>query len=184
MALIVCLLLSGCKYKKKTTDYDTYLKYVDKAYTLISTGHAQVIKDIMPTQQTLGKYTDLYSTFRHEGVIYPISTVALFLDYDKSEYEKQVNYINENYLFIDSTYPECTDIYASINGYEIKIVDKGLYTYDIYHNWAGHDYLVSFGMMIGTNTAENKICYLYFCDPELDIIDNLDEYIKEYFYLP
>ena len=71
-----------------------------------------------------------------------------------------------------------------MQAYEIKIVDKKIYTYDQYHNLEGPQDLVKFGILIGTNTAENKICYLYFCDPELDIIDNLDEYIKEYFYLP
>ena len=40
------------------------------------------------------------------------------------------------------------------------------------------------GLLIGMNDQTQKICYLYYYDFDLDILDDLDLYVRTYFSMP
>ena len=182
--LSVCLLFSGCKYSKGTSDYNTYRKYMNKASSLVNIDHAEYSKELMPSLDTMGNFNKMYATFKHTGIIWQTNTVGLFLEYDKADYDNQVKYIDENYVFFENNHNmQHVDIYAETDGYIIKMVDREDYIYDLYGNILSPHEPENFGVLIGTNDSENKICYLYFCDPDLGILDDLDSYIQNNFYM-
>ena len=183
--LIVCLLFSGCNYPKKTNDYNEYMNYVYDVHRAL---------EYMPTLNELGDYTKITATRNttNNFVIFADTvTIALFLEYDEDAYNKQLEYINENYSFFEES-PDLNylDIDAKVNGYDIKTVidetalqyiDPYSYSYGKDDTWY-HD-VVQTALMIGFNDVDNKICYLYRSNTSLDVLDDLESHIKECFYM-
>ncbi|MBQ8605928.1 MAG: hypothetical protein IJ408_04255 [Clostridia bacterium] len=185
LLLIVCLLFSGCNYPKKTNDYNEYMNYVYDVHRAL---------EYMPTLNELGDYTKITATRNttNNFVIFADTvTIALFLEYDEDAYNKQLEYINENYSFFEES-PDLNylDIDAKVNGYDIKTVidetalqyiDPYSYSYGKDDTWY-HD-VVQTALMIGFNDVDNKICYLYRSNTSLDVLDDLESHIKECFYM-
>jgi RNAse (barnase) inhibitor barstar len=65
-----------------------------------------------------------------------------------------------------------TDFEAEVNGYSIKMV-KEEYELEVYKS----------AYLIGVNEKDQKICYLFYYDFDMDVLEDLDSYIDEHFYL-
>lgn len=161
---ICCLLtLAGCTSKKQTDDISKYSDYLAQVY------HSELY---MPASSTLGTYSDIHLTSQRTIIaIFQTDTVGLFLSYDEDNYKSQKECILENYTFYLADDPGLeSDPDACIDGYDIKLVKA---TYDLPTH--------KMGLLIGINDSECKICYLYYYDFDLDILDDLDHYIASYF---
>ena len=163
---VILLSLSSCTARRiKTTKEDKYEKYLSKV---------EYATDFMPDTDACGNYSSLTATYQHEDLFFfDVYTVGLFLSYNESEYEAQKNQIFSNYEFFTSDDESLkSDCDATIKNYNIQLV-KGEYEYST----------IKMGLLIGTDDTNHKICYLFYYDFDLDILDDLDTYIKNYFYL-
>ncbi len=165
--LVICFTFTGCYSKNVTSNIDNYSNYLNKVYSSA---------DYMPTVENMGNYSDIKITHKNNFgyIMFDFHTVGAFLSYDDEEYKKQLNYISENYTFYDES-PDinCPDYYAEVDNYDIRMVKDAYSLDEVYKNC----------LLIGTNDDENKICYMFYYDFELDIMPDLDSYIEESFYI-
>lgn len=166
IALCLLLTLTGCTSKKQTDDINQYGKFLAKAPSA----------DLhMPKVNELGTYSDIQLThMRNIIAVFQTDTVGLFLSYDADNYKRQKEYILENYVFYlpDDAGLE-SDCDASVDGYDVKLVET---SYDLP--------TYKMGLLIGMNDSNYQICYLYYYDFDLDILDDLDGYITSFFDIP
>ncbi len=152
--------------KNITGDINDYSNYLEKVY---------LSEQYMPKTNELGKYSDVTITYRSEfEVMFETNTAGLYLSYDEANYEKQKNCIISNYKFFSPDDDDLkSDCDAAVCGYDIHLV-RADYKYETYKT----------GLLIGTNDENRRICYLFYTDTELDILDDLDSFIEDYFYIP
>ncbi len=167
MTLSLLLCCTGCiSYNNHTSDLEEYSDYLGKVH--LSEQH-------MPTLEEVGEYSDIEITYNFDFVLmFETNTVGLFLSYDEAEYAVQKNRISSNYEFFSPDDEDLeSDCDASVNGYDINLV-RADYEYDTYKT----------GLLIGTDDENCRICYLFYLDTDLDVLDDLDSYIEEHFYIP
>lgn len=133
----------------------------------------------IPQYDELGEYKSV-NIFHKETkqFIWKIDSLTLKVRYDTDGFENALNNININYSFLKEPKEDMLDYYATIDGYEIQVVDKT----EMMQADHSYDYPKCF-MMIGVNRQEQTIVYLYHYDFDLDSIDDLDNYIKKYYIL-
>ena len=163
--LLIVIIFSSCSLRQKaTSDITQYNIYRAKV---------QYAEEYMPKIEQCGNYCSMRSTYKQSGFLFITDTIGLFLSYQEEEYQQQKEAILFSYDFF---HPEdedlSSDCEASVAGYTILLA-KEEYPLDTY----------KMGLLIGINDTQQKICYLYYYDFDLDVLDDLDEYIKMYFYL-
>ena len=167
--LIVCILfvmtmsLCCCSLgQTKTSDVNEYPKYLSKV---------EYAEDYMPSMEQCGNYSSMLITYKKSGILFEIYTLGLFLSYNEDEYNQQKETILSSCEFFNPEDEELnSDCDALVDGYSIRLV-KQEYPLDTY----------KMGVLIGLNDEKQKICYLYYYDFDLDILDDLDTYVKTYF---
>ena len=128
----------------------------------------------MPPVEQWGNYSSATMTYAHENfVIFDTYTVGLFLSYSEDEYSRQKENILASYVFFEQSDEELSsDCDAVWGGYTIRLV-KREYPQETYRT----------GLLIGIDDSACKICYLFYFDFDLDVLDDLDAYLKEFFYM-
>ena len=164
---LMIMTLGSCTLKEeKTSSIDKYPEYLRQvAYA----------EDYMPSIEQCGNYSSMLATYKKSGDIFFITdTVGLFLSYNEDEYNEQKEEMLSSFEFF---YPEDeeleSDCDAVVDGYNIHLV-KQEYPLSTY----------KMGLLIGMNDQMQKICYLYYYDFDLDILDDLDFYVRTYFSMP
>lgn len=156
--------LSACISKTETENIDEYYEYLAKV---------RYAEDYMPGEDHCGHYSSIHATYKRTILMFETYTVGLFLSYDEAEYQKQIEVIQSNYVFFNTEEDELrSDHDATVDRYNIQLV-KNEYPLETY----------KMGLLIGMDDTNQKICYLYYYDFDLDELDNLDEYIKSNFYM-
>lgn len=170
VAAAILSLLSSCSIRResvkleKAEDMGKYEEYLAKV---------EYAADYMPQPNECGDYTSATVTYKKKlMLLFESYSVGLFLSYDNAEYNKQKELILADYNFLTSDSAE-SDPDASVGGYSIRLADKEypLQTYKM-------------GLLVGINDSENKICYLFYYDLDLDVLDDLDSYVEEFFFFP
>ena len=161
------MMLGSCTLKEeKTSNIDKYPEYL---------GQVAYAEEYMPNIEQCGNYSSMLATYKKSGVIiFVTDTVGLFLSYNEDEYYEQKEEMLSSFEFF---YPEDeeleSDCDAVVDGYNIHLV-KQEYPLSTY----------KMGLLIGMNDQTQKICYLYYYDFDLDILDDLDLYVRTYFSMP
>ncbi len=165
LLLAVSASLFSCGVINKTTsDIGEYSGYLDKV---------EYAGDFMPTEAEWGNYSSMRSTYKHTAMFFDTYTVGLFLTYTEDEYIKQKEKVLSEYSFFNEGDEGLeSDCNADVGGYSIQLTRQD-YPYNTY----------KIGLLIGTDDEEGKICYLFYNDFDLDVLDNLDTYIRKYFYI-
>lgn len=167
LCIVVSMVLTACSEKFFSTDEADYYDYIEKV-----TG----AEKYMPSLTALEDYSSFAATYKHSrtALLYELDTVGLFLSFDDEEvFQDAVDVLAYDHTFYEK-YPdeEKTDFKAEVDGYVINMV-KEEYELSVYQS----------AFLIGVNMEEMKICYLYYYDYEMDVLDDLDSYIDEHFYL-
>ena len=92
----------------------------------------------------------------------------LICEYSGSEYQKQVETINETYSFQReklSASGRSIEPVAEIDGYTFRLLEDIAYPKRLF--------------FIATNDETHEIIYLYFCDDDLDYITSLTDFILD-----
>ena len=165
--LATALSLSACSVKQaKSSDPKAYGEYLCRV---------PYAEDYMPTEEQLGDYSSLQMTYRHRWLlIFDNDAMGLFVSYQEEAYDAQKEEILSGYPFASGEDGEsASDAEATVGGYHIRLVqqDYPLETYKM-------------GLLIGLDDENQKICYLFYYDPDLDVLHDLESYVKENFYLP
>ena len=166
LLLVIIFSLSSCTMaKSKTSNTARYEKYLSKV---------EYSESHMPDLEQCGNYSSMNATYTYECFLFfDVYTVGLFLSYSESEYEAQKNNILSNYEFFKPDDENLkSDCNATVKNYNIQLV-KAEYEYST----------IKMGLLIGTDDSNCKICYLFYYDFDLDVMDDLDTYIENYFYL-
>ena len=160
------LSLSSCFSKKmESENIDEYYKYL---------GKVRYAEDYMPSVEQCGNYSSIMATYKSTVPIFETHTVGLFLSYDEAEYNKQINAIQNNFVFFNTDDDELqSDHVAVVGGYNIQLV-KQEYPLETCKT----------GLLIGMDETNRKICYLFYYDFDLDELDDLDDYIESNFNMP
>ena len=160
--LVMSFSLSGCSQQLKSSKIEDYDKYLAKV---------EYAKDYMPSVENCGEYSSVLATYKCTVFLFETYTVGLFLSYDQEEYQKQREEIALEYVFFtpddEALQSDCD---AAVKGYNIRLVKQ--------------EYMLTtekMGLLIGFDDAKQKICYLYYYDFDLDVLDNLDGYVRQYF---
>ena len=167
LCIAVTMLLTSCGEKFFSTDEDDYYEYLEKV-----TGAAK----LMPLLTDVGEYSSFEATYKHSrtALLYELDTVGLFLTFEDEEaFLDAVEDLSYEHVFYEK-YPDeqKTDFEAEVDGYVIKMV-KEEYELSVYQS----------AYLIGVNEEAKKICYLYYYDFDMDVLEDLDSYIDEHFYL-
>ena len=138
--------------------------------------------NLLPSLDKLSDYTDIDFTEKttSDGLFVSLG-YALFVTYDKNDYEAKVEEVNRTHSYLDennaSTYFRLPLADISYEGYEIKIVP-----------FYSDDFSCKHFGMIGFNDEKCRICYLMFSDSDLDSLGISEdpaagyvEFIDEYF---
>lgn len=167
LCIAVSMTFTACSEKFFSTDEDDYYEYLEKV-----AGAA----DFMPSLSAVGEYSSFTATYKHSrtALMYELDTVGLFLSYEDEEaFLDAVEDLSYEHLFYEKHPDEQkTDFEAEVNGYSIKMV-KEEYELEVYKS----------AYLIGVNEKEQKICYLFYYDFDMDVLEDLDSYIDEHFYL-
>ncbi len=162
LLLVMAFSISGCSQQLKSSKIEDYNKYLAKV---------EYAKEYMPSVENCGEYSSVLATYKLTTFLFDTYTVGLFLSYDQEEYQKQREEIALEYVFFtpdDETLQSDCD--AAVEGYDIRLV-KQEYIQPTY----------KMGLLIGFDDSKQKICYLYYYDFDLDVLDNLDGYVRQYF---
>jgi len=177
IVLIIALLIGGFmfllagSYSRVKRDINSYSTDVEKVCNAAK---------LMPDLESLGSYTDIeyrykikcYSTlvgFYSDGL-------ALFVTYDKDQYETFKNQAISNYTFLQAP------VYDSRGYYELPVTEfnyKG-YTMKVVpdEEYIGFCACKSF-MLLGFNDEANTIAFLYYHDIDIDYIAEAGENLEE-----
>ena len=160
-SFVSCAMVS--KETSNSEKYEAYLSEV--AYS----------KDYMPSIDQCGEYVTATATYKSRTILlFDTSTVGLFITYDDVEYQKQIERIASEYAFFSADDEALqSDCDAVVGEFSIRLVktEYDLPTYKM-------------GLLIGTDHANSRICYLYYYDFDLDVLDDLEEFIYDYFRIP
>lgn len=169
--LISCLCLSSCTRKYSSTKEDAYENYV---------AELSYADQFMPKLEELGEYTSVFSSRRTPNDIFFDTTdsVALIVQYEKEQYDMQVDRIMRKYRFIVEGADYLMDVDANVSGFDFKVVDDNRFYGELLHTLLVYDLL-----FIGFNETDCKVAYLYYWDHALDCIKDLDKFIKTKFVL-
>lgn len=167
LAAIMVLSFTACAIvSKKTSDVEKYHAYL-----------SQVVysQEYMPSIDQCGEYINVSATYKRLSMfLFETNTVGLFVTYDDTEYQKQIERISSQYSFylVDDEALE-SDCDAVVGDYSIRLV-KAEYDLPTYKT----------GLLIGTDDKNCRICYLYYYDFDLDVLDDLEEFINDSFRIP
>ena len=168
--LYYVLMLSSCS---ETEDFDNEADFEAKISEVDGASYH------IPDTEKLGEYESItLKNKKTKYVLWSINTLSLTVKYNKENFEKEISSINSNYSFINEEKEGLYDYSASLNGYEIRIVEKDEKFKDDYCY-----YYPKYFLMIGINEEKQSIVYLYHYDIDLDKIDDLDDFIKKYYKL-
>lgn len=126
----------------------------------------------LPTLEEIGEPADvtLYEYFATQAVFFTQDVYTLVARYEPAEYTSQIQAIQANYAFLNEPqgYGEhfCEPA-ADMGGYHFRMIDAPEVDYP---------QLLGF---IATNDATQEIVYMSFCDPDLDWIDDLTDFLNE-----
>ena len=171
LLLALCIMLTfsltACSEKYVSTEAGDYAEYLGKVVGA---------DEYMPKLVDMGQYTSFEATYKHSvtALMFELDTVGLFLTYeDKDEFQLAVDNLTYDHLFYEE-YPdeEKTDYLAEAGGYSIRMV-KEEYELEVYKS----------SLLIGIDEEKQKICYLFYYDFGMDILEDLDSYVSEHFYL-
>ena len=118
-------------------------------------------------------YNDL--DFRYEQHLSMLSDerwLRMTLSYDEKTYAEQTARIDESYDFASGAASACTGGYSpdfSFGGFEFKTCSSNVYPKSM--------------CFIGFNKAEQKLCYLYFEDGELDLTDDFPLFFRQHKFI-
>lgn len=164
--ILVLIIATVCLFSctKSATGIEQYNKYLEKV---------KYSSEHMPKTDQLGDYNNVEIFYKNSSSFFETKTISLVLTYDKASYDKQIEYIEQEYSMY-STSPDLygTDFQAETNGYTINMVNR---KYTLEHN--------KNALLIGRNPEELKICYLFYYDPDLDVLNDLTEYVNRFFEL-
>lgn len=164
--LFLFLFAACAMVSKASTNVEKYEAYLSEvAYS----------KDYMPSIGQCGEYVTATATYKRRTVLlFDTRTVGLFVTYDDAEYQKQIEKISSEYAFFSADDEALqSDCHAVVGEFSIRLVktEYDLPTYKM-------------GLLIGMDNANNGICYLYYYDFDLDVLDDLEEYIFDSFRIP
>ncbi|MBE6587648.1 MAG: hypothetical protein E7647_04445 [Ruminococcaceae bacterium] len=167
LCMLVTAMLTACSDKYASSEADDYQEYLELVLNS---------KSFMPVLDDLGEYTSFEATYKHSrtAILYQLDTVGLFVTYeDADEFEYCLEELESDYRFFED-YPDEgeTDYLCEAGGYSIRMVDAE-YELEVYKS----------AMLIGVDEEKQKICYLFYYDPDMDVLGDLDGYVKEHFYL-
>lgn len=126
----------------------------------------------LPTLEEIGEPADvtLYEYFATQGVFFTQDVYTLVARYEPTEYASQIQAIQANYAFLNEPQGDgehfCEPA-ADMGGYNFRMIDAPEVDYP---------QLLGF---IATNDATQEIIYMSFCDPDLDWIDDLTDFLNE-----
>ncbi len=143
--------------------YGEYLAFVSSA------------EQYMPSPEDCGAFQRAELSRRdHIRYIFDFQSVCLFLQYGDGEYDRQKERIEREYRFIEEPDSSFRDVSASFKGYELRAVEND-------GDWG---WPVKRALFIGFNEELHAVVYAYFDDVERDVIDDLADAVKEYFFFP
>ena len=169
LVLVVVIVSVGCGLlaafgllgtsRKKTNDVHKYEA---------SVGEVIEADEHMPELSALGDYTSLTVTRKDVNLVFfCISTVALIVQYDEADFAAEVARIREAYPAAQA-FSGVRDHKASYRSYEISAIEGSSAAL----------------LLIGINEKTHSVAYMIHHDLDLDLIDDLDEFVRQYYYLP
>lgn len=166
LLLIMAFSLGACLAQQtRTSEIQEYTQYLAKV---------EYAEEFMPRIEACGRYSSFVATYKAVHGLFETYTVGLFLTYGEEEYREQKQAIESSYAFFCAEDEDLTsDCDGAVGNYMIRLVD-GDYPLETY----------KMGLLIGTSDAERAICYLFYYDFDLDILDDLDAYVRSYVYIP
>ena len=165
---VIGLLLSLCSCtvkRQRTSDAEQYRRYLSKV---------EYAASYMPDIAACGDPSSMTATYQHDYLLFfDKYSVGLFLAYTEDEYEAQKQAILSSYTFFDAEDEVASDRDAAVGGFDLRLVDA---EYPLS--------TVKTGLLIGTNDADCEICYLFYYDFDLDVLDDLDAYVSNHIDIP
>ena len=173
VTFFVCLCFASCSQEYSTSkeeDYESYLSEVSFS------------EQYMPKLEDLGEFESVLITrkTRNDDFFSTTESIGLIVEYDQSVFETVVNSIDEKYDFIENEMANYKDFEAEFLGYSFRVDSNSLLKM-IEHPSGKEFYYPSHSLVIGINTKDNKIAYLYYWDIELKEMDDLDNFIEKKF---
>ena len=108
--------LTSCSSVKTSKNEEDYLEYLD----LVNEA-----KNALPNIEDFHNYQDFSINYKHSNVfIWIIDTISIELEYEKNNFENEINYINSNYTFLNEPTEVLEEVTAKVKGYEFRIVQK------------------------------------------------------------
>ena len=173
LAIVMVMLLSllSCSERRNSTDERDYTGYI---------AEVSYAEGNMPSLESLGEYESISASRKTTKHILwsDTDTVALTVKYDDETFSEAKERLYSEYSLLTSEREYLSDIEASVNGFDIRIVDK---EEDLMEKY-GYYYPKCF-LMVGANDSTQSIVYLFHYDLDLDKIDDLDEFIATYYSL-
>ena len=124
---------------------------------------------LMPALSDVGDASKVtYCDYFSLQLIFTSDADYLICEYSGSEYQKQVETINETYSFQReklSASGRSIEPVAEIDGYTFRLLEDIAYPKRLF--------------FIATNDETHEIIYLYFCDDDLDYITSLTDFILD-----
>lgn len=162
LSLLFAVALTGCS--KDDTSPETYDAFAEK-------------NSVMPVAEELGEYADIH-TLCHHGSSFPFEWDAytLIADYYIGNYEDAKKAVIDRHTFeassiVDKTGESIDTVFYS-DGYQFRLLSVSKYRKSEDDEFPEDFYLIGF------NDERNKIAYLYFTDPDLDMIDDFPQFLS------
>lgn len=117
----------------------------------------------LPSVDELGKYTDLYFKFFHKDMLmFESDAYVLKVTYGDEVFDRQKDYINNNYVMQEKVYENRTEREASftLDGFYFRMLSQN--EYKLYYPKT-----IAF---IGVSEESNEIAYVFYDDVDLDYI--------------
>lgn len=128
--------------------------------------------NFIPNVDKLPKYKDIVYQNHYEQILFFYSEYTeMIVEYDEETYLKEKNNLEKEYVFGDDD-NKLPKKYFSIGSYKFRVVQK-------YKDLECY-FPKQFGI-VGTSDNKKSIAYLSFKDMDLDSIDNMEDFVKDYF---
>ena len=170
-SILLCIILSmtSCSKEYSSDKEADYSKVISEVYD------AELY---MPRLDELGNYKTIRVTRKTPNGIFfgTTDSVSLIVEYEKTEFDLEYARVLSKYKFVQSANEYVMDIEANVGGYNILIVDDPDFYTEFTH---GETALTGYKLlMIGVDTENSKIAYLYHWDDSCGSIKNLDDFVE------
>ena len=174
LTLCFAINLAACSREYRSTSKADYQKYVSEV---------EDADKYMPKLDELGDYKIFLATRKtpQDSLFNTTNSVALIVQYDKSNFEIACNAIENKYSFVDKKTENVQDIEAHVDGYDFRIDSNSIYI--VTYNDGTTNVTPKRMLLIGICEESYKIAYLYHWDIELDWIKDLDKFIAKRYVL-